>query len=106
MVLNLTADSFKTEVLQSNIPVVVDFWAEWCGPCKMLAPIFEEASKSFPGQMKFAKISTEDYPELAEEYEIRGIPCLIVFKKGREIDRIIGLQPKEALIKKLKVHVG
>ena len=102
MVLELTQDNFEEEVLRSEIPVIVDFWASWCGPCKMLAPIFEETSKSYSGKLKFGKVSTEEYPDLADEYEVMGIPCLIIFHKGQEVDRIVGFQSAPAL--KLKIE--
>ncbi len=104
--LELNADNFEQEVLKSDIPVVVDFWASWCGPCKMLAPIFEEVSKEFAGRMKFAKLSTEECPELAEKYEVRGIPCMILFEHGKEADRIVGMQQKEFLVQKFDSHLS
>ena len=100
MVTELTADSFKKEI-SGQIPIIIDFWASWCGPCKMLAPIFEDVSKDYAGKLRFAKISTEDYPQIAEQHDITGIPCLIVFKNGKEVDRIIGFSPKPALKQKI-----
>lgn len=102
MVTELTADSFKKEI-QGPTPIIIDFWASWCGPCKMLAPIFEEVSKEYAPRLRFAKISTEEYPQIAEENDITGIPCLIVFKSGKEVDRIVGFSPKPVLKQKIEM---
>lgn len=102
MVLELNNDHFEGEVLQAKMPVIVDFWAEWCGPCKMMAPIFEEVSKEFAGKVKFAKVNTDNSSKLAEEYGITGIPCLIMFYKGEEVERIVGFNQKGAL--KMKIE--
>ncbi len=101
MVQELTAQSFPKEVLQSPLPVIVDFWATWCGPCRMLAPVFDELSKEYSGKLKFAKISTEDHPEVAENNMVTGIPCLILFHNGEEADRIVGFMPKPMLKQKI-----
>lgn len=100
MVIELTEDSFQKEI-KAATPIIVDFWASWCGPCKMLAPVFEELSKEYAGKLRFAKISTEDHPAPAEENSVSGIPCLIVFKEGLEIDRIVGFAPKPLLKQKI-----
>ncbi|HLC71737.1 MAG TPA: thioredoxin [Candidatus Nanoarchaeia archaeon] len=100
MVTELTADIFKKEI-EGQIPLIIDFWASWCGPCKMLAPLFEDLSKEYPGRLRFAKISTEDFPQIAEQHDITGIPCLIMFKNGKEVDRIIGFSPKPVLKQKI-----
>ena len=106
MVQELTEESFQKEVVESDIPVIVDFWAEWCGPCKMLAPEFEAVSSEYAGKLKFAKISTEDFPNIAGKNAITGIPCLIVFNKGEEVDRIIGFSPRDQLKQKIDVVLG
>ena len=101
MVVELKEDSWEQEVVKSELPVIVDFWASWCGPCKMLGPVFEEVSKEYDDKLKFAKISTEDYPNVAQENHITGIPCLIIFNKGEEVDRIVGFNPAPALKQKI-----
>jgi len=99
MVNELTDMTFHSEVISGKKPYVIDFWAAWCGPCKMLAPIFEELEKDYKGKLHFAKLNIDQYEKLAREYEIMSIPCLVVFSKGKEVDRIIGLAPKAELKK-------
>lgn len=100
MVKELTAENFE-KAINSKLPVIVDFWASWCGPCKMLTPIFENVSKDYEGNLEFAKLSTEDYPEVAANNMVAGIPCLIIFNKGEEISRIIGFMMKDSLKRKI-----
>ena len=104
--LELTKNNFEKEVKNSDTPVIVDFWASWCGPCMAMAPTFEELSKEYEGKLKFAKLNVEDNQDIAGQFSIRGIPCLVVFNKGEEADRIIGSMPKEALKEKIDDILG
>lgn len=90
---------FKAEVLDSKIPVFVDFWAPWCGPCRMVGPIVEELAKKHNGKMKFVKVNVDDASKLSAEYKITGIPMMAVFKKGKMAEQVVGAYPKEDLDK-------
>jgi thioredoxin 1 len=97
----LTEANFDTEVLQSKLPVLVDFWAEWCGPCRMLAPTIDELAIEFSGKAKVGKVNVDQNQMIAERYGIRSIPTLILFKNGTIVEQIVGSQTKEALKGKL-----
>jgi thioredoxin 1 len=97
----VTDSSFDTEVLKSDKPVLVDFWAPWCGPCRMVAPIVDELSDEYDGKVKFVKLNTDDNPQVSVKYQIRSIPTLLVFKSGEPVGQIIGFRPKSDLKKRL-----
>ncbi len=97
-----TSDStFETDVLENDAPVLVDFWAPWCGPCRMVAPIVEELAEEYDGQVKFVKLNTDENPQVAGKYGIRSIPTLLVFKGGEPVSQIVGFRPKSDLAKRL-----
>ena len=100
--ITLTADNFEQEVLKSDIPVLVDFWAVWCGPCQMLAPTIEELAKEYEGRVKVGKVNVDEQPELSRKYGIMSIPTLILFKDGQIAEQTMGVQPKESIEAMLK----
>lgn len=99
--LEITNKNINKEVIKNKNPVILDCWAEWCMPCKMLAPIFEELSKFYGVRLKFAKVNTEENQEMVKRFGISGIPTLLIFHKGEIINRIIGFTPKEELKEKI-----
>jgi thioredoxin 1 len=94
--------TFEDEVIKSELPTLVDFWAPWCGPCRMLSPIVDELAGQYTGKLKVVKVNTDQNNEIAGQFGIRGIPTLIFFKGGKEIDRVVGVQPKTALAEKIE----
>jgi thioredoxin 1 len=97
--------SFEADVLQSSLPTLNDFWAEWCGPCKMIAPILNDLATEYEGKLKITKLDVDENPATAMAYGVRSIPTLILFKNGKQVERIIGYQPKDRLLKLLAPHL-
>lgn len=104
--IQLTDDSFDKEVLQSSQPVLVDFWAPWCGPCRMLAPMIEELAKEYTGKVRVAKLNTDEHPNAATRYNISAIPTLLFFKKGKVEHQLVGVHSKADVKKLLDQLVG
>jgi len=94
--------NFQSEVLNSDKPVAVDFWAPWCGPCRMVAPVLDEISREMGDKIKFVKLNTDENQNTAAKYQIMAIPSLLIFNKGQEADRMIGFKPKEQMIEKFE----
>ena len=99
--LKITTDNFEQEVLKSDVPVVVDFWASWCGPCRMLAPIIAEIAEEQAGNIKVGKLNVDEEPHLAAKYRVMSIPMVALFKNGEVVETSIGYKPKEELIEAL-----
>ena len=97
---NITDENFEAEVLKSNIPVIIDFFAEWCGPCKMMVPIFEEVSAKYEDKVKFAKLNVDEARVTAMKYGVMSIPTIITYKGGEVVETIVGLQDEDTLIAK------
>lgn len=102
----VTEATFQDDVLNSKEPVLVDFWAEWCGPCKMIAPLVDQIATEYEGKVRVAKMDADINPEVLQRYNIMGIPTLILFKNGEAVERITGYQPKEKIAGKLAPHLS
>jgi thioredoxin 1 len=102
----LSETNFDQEVLKATLPVLVDFWAVWCGPCKMIAPIVDELSVEYDGKLKIAKVDVDNHQQIAMQYGIRSIPTLLIFKDGKVVEQIVGAAPKKSLVEKLSKHLN
>lgn len=101
----VTDSTFKQEVLESNVPVLVDFWAPWCGPCRMVAPVVEEIADQYQDKIKVVKVNTDENPSVASQYGIRSIPTLMIFKGGQKVDMVVGAVPKTTLSNALEKYL-
>ncbi|MGD1715414.1 thioredoxin [Hydrocoleum sp. CS-953] len=101
----VTDSSFQEEVLNSNLPVLVDFWAPWCGPCRMVGPVVEEIADQYKEQIKVVKVNTDENPNIASQYGIRSIPTLMIFKGGQRVDMVVGAVPKTTLANTLEKYL-
>ena len=104
--LTISDATFEAEVLQSDLPVVVDFWAPWCGPCRMVAPVIERLSAEMDGKIRFAKVNVDDNPQYAAQFGVQGIPTLLLIKDGEVVDRVVGALPEQALRAKIESVFG
>ena len=105
-VLELSESNFEQEVTRTTTPVLVDMWAAWCGPCRLIAPLVEELAGTYQGKMKMGKVNVDDYPQIAAQFRIMNIPTLLLFKGGKEVDRIVGVVPKEELSRRIDKVIG
>ena len=102
----VTDDTFESEVIQSDNPVVVDFWAEWCGPCKAIAPVVDELAEEYDGRVKFAKVDVDSNPNTPQKFGIKGIPTLLIFKDGDKVGQLVGAAPKAKLVQSIEAAMG
>ena len=98
-------NKFDMEVLEGNIPVVVDFWASWCGPCKMIAPVMEELDKQYNGKVKFVKVNVDENPIVSNHYRVLSIPTIMLFKEGKAVETIVGFRPKSDFENMISMHI-
>jgi thioredoxin 1 len=104
--LAVTDESFEQEVLKSDVPVLVDFWAAWCGPCRMIAPTVDQLAVEYAGKLKVVKVDVDQNPDISGRFGVLSIPTLMVFKGGQMVERILGAVPKQALLSKLTPHLS
>lgn len=102
----ITDASFHREVEQSTLPVLLDMWAPWCGPCRMIAPVIEQLASELAGTVRVAKLNTDENPQIGARFNVRSIPTLLIFKNGREVERLVGAYPKQEILRKLQSVIG
>jgi thioredoxin 1 len=102
----VTDGTFQAEVLEAETPVLVDFWAEWCQPCKMVAPVLEKIANDQEGRLKIAKVDIEANPALTNQFRIRNIPTMLLFKDGQPVEMLLGFMPERKILEKLEPHIG
>ena len=105
-IFKVTDSNFDTEVLASSVPTLVDFWAEWCGPCRMLSPTVDKIADEYAGKLKVFKMNVDENPTTPSKYSIKGIPTLLIFKGGKLVDQIVGNQPKDTIAKSVNSHIS
>jgi len=104
-VLNVTADNFETEVVNSEQPVLVDFWAEWCGPCRMVGPVIDQLATQYDGKIKIGKLNVDDQGELASKFKVMSIPTIMLFKNGEVVEKVVGARSKDEFEKMIDKHI-
>ena len=105
MEIKVNDGNFEDQVLKSELPVLVDFWAEWCAPCSMIAPVVEEIARKYDGKLRVCKLNVDEGPNTASRYGIMAIPSLLIFKSGEVVDKIVGVVPKKTLEEKIRPHI-